>query len=96
MTLEDEVFIGHNVTLINDLYPRATNDTEELKTNDDWKCIPTMVKRGASLGSAATILCGITIGGKALIGAGSVVTEDVPDRTIVVGNPARQINKIDE
>ena len=89
VTIEDEVFIGHNVTFMNDLSPRATTDAGELQTNDDWKCIPTLVKRGASVGSSATILCGITIGERALVGAGSVVTKDVPSNRTVVGNPAQ-------
>ncbi len=89
VTIEDEVFIGHNVNFMNDLSPRATTDAGELQTNDDWKCIPTLVKRGASVGSSATILCGITIGERALVGAGSVVTKDVPSNRTVVGNPAQ-------
>jgi UDP-2-acetamido-3-amino-2,3-dideoxy-glucuronate N-acetyltransferase len=89
--LENEVFIGHGVMFTNDLFPRATNDGGSLQTDADWKCIPTLVKRRASIGSGATILCGITIGESAIIGAGSVVTKDVPDRAVVVGNPARVI-----
>lgn len=89
VTLEDEVFIGHNVTFVNDLFPRATNAGGGLQTEADWKCIPTLVKRGASIGSGATLLCGITVGERALIGAGSVVTRDVPDFAVVAGNPAR-------
>jgi acetyltransferase-like isoleucine patch superfamily enzyme len=89
VTLEDEVFIGHNVTFVNDLFPRATNASGGLQTEADWKCIPTLVKRGASIGSGATLLCGITVGERALIGAGSVVTRDVPDYAVVAGNPAR-------
>jgi acetyltransferase-like isoleucine patch superfamily enzyme len=87
--LEDDVFIGHSVTFTNDLYPRATNGDGKLQTESDWTCLPTTVKRGASIGSGATLLCGITIGENALIGAGSVVTRDVPPDTIVAGNPAR-------
>jgi len=94
VTLEDEVFIGHNVTFTNDLYPRATNADGSLQSAEDWKCIPTLVKRGASIGSGATLLCGITIGAGAIVGAGSVVTKDVPDRTIVAGNPARVFKKV--
>ena len=75
VTLEDDVFIGHNVTFINDRYPRATNGTGELQTEADWECVPTRVKRGASIGSGATLLCGMTIGENAVIGAGSVVTK---------------------
>ncbi len=78
MTLEDDVFIGHNVTFTNDRYPRATNGSGQLQTEADWVCLPTLVKRGASIGSGATLLCGITIGENALVGAGSVVTRDVP------------------
>src|SRR5690242_17785011 len=87
--IEDEVFIGHGVTFINDLYPRATTAEGNLQTDADWACVPTLVKQGASIGSGATILCGITIGKRATIGAGSVVTKDVPDDAVVAGNPAR-------
>jgi len=89
VTIEDRVFVGHNVTFINDLYPRATTEEGELQTEADWTCVPTLVKRGASIGSGATVLCGITIGEHAVVGAGSVVTRDVPDRAVVAGNPAR-------
>lgn len=91
--LEDDVFIGHNVTFINDRYPRATNGTGELQSESDWSCVGTLVKRGASIGSGAVLLCGITVGQNAMIGAGSVVTKDVPPDTIVAGNPARVIKK---
>jgi UDP-2-acetamido-3-amino-2,3-dideoxy-glucuronate N-acetyltransferase len=91
VTLEDEVFVGHGVMFTNDLFPRATNEDGGLQTEADWKCIPTLVKRGASIGSGATLLCGITVGEKAVIGAGSVVTKDVPAGAIVVGCPARVI-----
>ena len=94
VTIEDEVFIGHGVMFINDKYPRATTESGELQTEADWECVPTLVKRGASIGSNATILCGLTIGEEAIIGAGSVVTHDVPPRTIVAGNPARVIQHI--
>jgi UDP-2-acetamido-3-amino-2,3-dideoxy-glucuronate N-acetyltransferase len=87
--IEDEVFIGHNVTFINDAYPRATTANGALQQESDWKCIPTRVKRGASIGSGATLLCGITVGERAIVGAGCVVTKDVPPDTIVAGNPAR-------
>ena len=89
VTLEDDVFIGHSVTFTNDLYPRATNGNGQLQTEADWACLPTLIKRGASIGSGATLLCGITIGENALIGAGSVVTRDVPPDAVVAGNPAR-------
>lgn len=94
VTLEDNVFIGHGVMFTNDLFPRATNEAGELQSEADWKCIPTLVKRGASIGSNATILCGITIGENALVGAGSVVTKDVPPNAVVAGNPARVIKTI--
>lgn len=95
VTIEDNVFIGHNVTFINDTYPRATAANGELQTEEDWVCVPTLVKRGASIGSSATLLCGITVGENAIVGAGSVVTKDVPPQSIVVGNPARILRKID-
>jgi len=91
---EDEVFLGHNVTFINDLYPRATTGNGQLQTEQDWKCISTLVKKGASIGSSATLLCGITIGERAIVGAASMVTKDVPADTIVAGNPARIIKKL--
>lgn len=87
--IEDEVFIGHGVIFINDRYPRATTAEGTLQTEADWRCVPTLVKQGASIGSGATILCGVTIGKRATIGAGSVVTKDVPDDAVVAGNPAR-------
>ncbi len=95
VTIEDEVFIGHGVMFINDKYPRATNSSGSLQTEADWQCITTLVRQGASIGSNATILCGITIGKGAIVGAGSVVTRDVPDWTVVAGNPARIIRKIE-
>jgi acetyltransferase-like isoleucine patch superfamily enzyme len=95
VTIEDEVFIGHGVMFINDKYPRATNTTGGLQTEADWTCISTLVKCRASIGSNATILCGVTIGEGAIVGAGSVVTRDVPPGTIVAGNPARIIRKIE-
>lgn len=94
VTIEDEVFIGHNVTFTNDLYPRATNSEGLLKTDKEWTCVPTLIKRGASIGSSATLLCGITVGENAVIGAGSVVTKDVPDNTVVAGNPAKILKKL--
>jgi UDP-2-acetamido-3-amino-2,3-dideoxy-glucuronate N-acetyltransferase len=92
VTLEDEVFLGHNVTFINDLYPRATANGQ-LQSEADWVCRPTLVKRGASIGSSATILCGVTVGEEAIVGAGSVVTKDVPPFSVVAGNPARVLRK---
>ena len=94
VTLEDEVFVGHNVTFTNDRYPRATNGNGQLQTEADWACIRTLVKRSASIGSGATLLCGITIGENAMIGAGSVVTRDVPPDTVVAGNPARVVKSL--
>jgi acetyltransferase-like isoleucine patch superfamily enzyme len=91
--LEDEVFVGHGVTFINDRYPRATNDDGNLQTDADWKCIKTTVRRRASIGSGSTILCGVTVGENATVGAGSVVTRDVPDGAVVAGNPARVLKK---
>lgn len=88
VTIEDEVFIGHGVTFINDKIPRATNSDGTKQTSDDWQVIPTTVKRRASIGSGATILCGITIGEGAIVGAGAVVTKDVPPGVTVMGNPA--------
>ena len=92
VTIEDDVFIGHNVSFINDKYPHATSEGR-LQTEADWQVVPTRVKRGASVGTSATILCGVTIGEKAIVGAGSVVTRDVPDNTVVAGNPARVLRK---
>ena len=89
VTIEEGVFVGHNVTFINDRYPRSTSNTGELQTEADWVCVPTLVKRGASIGSSATLLCGVTVGENAIVGAGSVVTKDVPANTVVAGNPAR-------
>jgi len=96
VTIEDNCFIGHNVTFINDLYPRATTAGEKLQTDADWVCIPTLVKKGASIGSGATLLGGITVGENALVGAGSMVTKDVPPHAIVAGNPARTLKNITE
>lgn len=93
--IEDEVFIGHGVMFINDKYPRATSLTGELQTDADWQCISTHVRFRASIGSNATILCGVSIGEGAIVGAGSVVTHDVPPWTVVAGNPARVIRKIE-
>ncbi len=90
VTIEDDVFIGHGVTFINDTYPRATAQDGRLQTEADWTVEPTLVKKGASIGSGSTILAKVTIGEKAIVGAGSVVTKDVPPGTIVAGNPARE------
>jgi acetyltransferase-like isoleucine patch superfamily enzyme len=87
--IEDNVFIGHNVTFINDKYPQAVNEKGDLIKDGEWSCIQTLVKAGASVGSGSTILCGIKIGHNALVGAGSVVTRDVPDNAVVAGNPAK-------
>jgi len=91
VTIEDDVFIGHNVSFINDKYPRSTNQAGNMQTEADWKIVPTIVKRGASIGTSSTILCGIKIGENAIVGAGSVVTKDVPPNTTVVGVPAKQL-----
>lgn len=91
VTIEDEVFIGHGVMFINDKFPRATTEDGSLQTEADWVCTPTVIKKRASIGSNATILCGVTIGEGALIGAGSVVTHDVPAGAVVAGNPAYPI-----
>ena len=93
VVIEDNVFIGHNVSFINDKYPRATNEDGTPQSQADWTVVPTRVKRGASIGTSATILCGVTIGENAIVGAGSVVTHDVPDGATVAGNPARLMKK---
>jgi acetyltransferase-like isoleucine patch superfamily enzyme len=94
VTIEDEVFIGHGVMFTNGLLPCATNADGSLQRDGDWECTPTLVRRGAAIGSNATIVCGVTIGKRALVGAGAVVTRDVPDHAIVAGNPARVIGDV--
>jgi len=94
--IEDNVFIGHNVTFINDLYPRATTLEGTMQKEEDWEVIPTYVRKGASIGSSATILAGVNVGENAIVGAGAVVTKDVPANTIVAGNPARILREIKE
>jgi len=91
--IEDDVFVGHNVTFINDKYPRSVNQDGSMQGEQDWAVVETFVKRGASIGSSATILCGVTVGEKAIVGAGSVVTKDVPAGAVVAGVPARIIKK---
>jgi acetyltransferase-like isoleucine patch superfamily enzyme len=94
VTIEDDVFVGHNVSFINDKHPRATAPGGGLQTEADWVVVPTIVKRGASIGTSATIICGVTIGENAIVGAGSVVTKDVPANTIVAGVPAKVLKKL--
>lgn len=96
VTIEDDVFIGHSVVFINDKYPRATNPSGQLQTEADWICVPTLIKRGASIGSNATILCGVTVGEGAIVGAGSVITHDVPPGSVVAGVPGRILHEIKE
>jgi len=91
--IEDNVFIGHNVTFINNLYPHAVTAEGKMRTDGDWKVVPTLVKKGASIGSSATILAGITVGENAVIGAGAVVTRDVSPSSIVAGNPAKDLKR---
>ncbi len=95
VTIEDNVFIGHSVTFINDAYPRATTSDGQLQSEKDWRVERTVVKKGASIGSGATVLCNVTIGENAIVGAGSVVTKDVPASSIVAGNPAQVKRYID-
>ena len=94
VTIEDRVFVGHSVTFINDLYPRATTEDGELQTERDWSVAPTIVREGASIGSGSTILANVVIGARAIVGAGSVVTKDVPDDAVVAGNPARLLRSL--
>jgi acetyltransferase-like isoleucine patch superfamily enzyme len=96
VTIEDNVFVGHHVVFVNDPYPRATTNYGHMQSEADWEVIPTRVQQGASIGSGAVILCGVLIGEGALVGAGSVVTHDVPSRTIVAGNPARILRQIED
>jgi UDP-2-acetamido-3-amino-2,3-dideoxy-glucuronate N-acetyltransferase len=93
--IADDVFVGHGVTFINDKYPRAVSASGAPQTSEDWKVVPTIVRRGASIGSGSTILCGVEIGEGAIVGAGSVVTRDVPAGTIVAGNPARALREVE-
>jgi acetyltransferase-like isoleucine patch superfamily enzyme len=92
--IEDNVFIGHGVTFTNDTYPRSTNSDGTLQTGTDWEVRPTVVRKGASIGSGVTLLCNLSVGENAIVGAGSVVTKDVPPNTIVAGNPARVLRSI--
>jgi acetyltransferase-like isoleucine patch superfamily enzyme len=94
VTIEDEVFIGHNVSFINDKYPRSTNEDGSIQTEANWQVVRTVVRRRASIGTSSTILCGVTIGENAVVGAGSVVTKDVEANTIVAGNPAVVLRKL--
>ncbi len=96
VTIEDYVFIGHGVMFINDRFPRAANPDGSLQTEVDWQVVPTIIRRGASIGSNATILCGVTIGEGAIVGAGSVVTRDVAPFTVVAGNPARVLRSLEQ
>lgn len=93
--IADNVFIGHNVTFINDRFPRATNEDGSIQTEADWKCEETFIDEGASLGSSVTVLCGLRVGKRAIVGAGSVVTKNVPEKAVVAGNPARIIKYLD-
>jgi acetyltransferase-like isoleucine patch superfamily enzyme len=94
VSIEDHVFVGHGVMFTNDRFPRALAADGRLQTRDDWTVVPTVVRKGASIGSGSTILCGLEIGADAIVGAGSVVTRDVPPRTIVAGNPARVLRAV--
>ena len=94
VTIEDRVFVGHNVTFTNDKYPRSTNPDGSLQTDEDWKCEPTLLKEGCSIGSSVTILCGVTIGKNAIVGCGAVVTKDVPDDAVVAGVPAKFMRSV--
>ena len=93
VTIEDQVFVGHGVMFINDKYPRAVTAAGDMQTSKDWTVVPTLVRRGASIGSGAVILCGVEIGEEAIVGAGSVVTKNVPAGAVVAGNPARILRR---
>lgn len=92
--IEDNVFVGHNVTFINDIYPRSVNPDGGMQSEADWQCIETFIRKGASLGSSSTIMAGVTVGENAIVGAGAVVTKDVPPNTIVAGVPAKVIKTL--
>lgn len=92
--IEDNVFVGHNVTFINDKHPRATNEDGSMQTDADWGVVETFIRKGASIGSSSTIMCGVTVGENSIVGAGAVVTKDVPPNTIVAGVPAKVIKKL--
>ncbi|MEI6681807.1 MAG: acyltransferase [Bacteroidota bacterium] len=94
VTIEDRVFIGHNVTFINDKFPRSANEDGSMQTEEDWAVVPTLIREGASVGSSTTVLCGVTIGRNAIVGAGAVVTRDVPDNAVVAGVPARLLRNL--
>ena len=94
VTIQDKVFIGHNVTFINDKYPEATNPEGNLQTEEDWSIVRTLIEDNASIGSSVTIMCGVTVGKEAIVGAGSVVTKDIPPSEIWAGNPARFFRKV--
>jgi len=94
VTIEDNVFVGHNVSFINDKYPRSTTKEGGLQTEADWKVVPTLIKKGASIGTSTTVLCGVTIGENAVIGAGSVVTKNIPPNVVAAGVPARILRKL--
>jgi len=92
--IEDNVFVGHNVTFINDKHPRATNEDGSMQSDADWKVVETFIRKGASIGSSSTIMCGVTVGENSIVGAGAVVTKDVPPNAIVAGVPAKVIRKL--
>jgi acetyltransferase-like isoleucine patch superfamily enzyme len=92
--IEDNVFVGHNVTFINDKHPRATNEDGSMQSDADWKVVETFIRKGASIGSSSTILCGVTVGENSIVGAGAVVTKDVPSNAVVAGVPAKVIRKL--